>query len=295
MRSEFSTYHPIINFGFFCAVIGINIFMMHPVFLAIGLSASLVYGLMLGGKGTFKFFVTFLLPMIAAVTVINPFVNHRGMTILFYTKYSYVTLEATIYGILTGFMLASVMLWFSCYNKIMTSDKFVYLFGRIMPSISLIFSMVMRFIPNYKMQIKKISDAQKCIGRDASTGNIKEKIKHGMKIISIMFTWALEGAIDTADSMRARGYGLKNRSSFSVYCFGRRDLIALVSLMLLTILVVAGIFTGQGSIEFYPYIVMAHTSFSGIVMYVAYLLLCFFPVLVEVKEIFIWRRLQSRI
>ena len=125
-------------------------------------------------------------------------------------------MESLIYGALSGLMLASILLWFSCYNKIMTSDKFIYLFGRIMPAISLLFSMVMRFVPNYKMQIQKISNAQKCIGRDVSNGTVKEKIRHGIKIISIMFTWALESAIDSADSMRSRGYGLKNRSSFFI-------------------------------------------------------------------------------
>ncbi len=30
-------------------------------------------------------------------------------------------------------MLAAVVLWFGCYNEVMTSDKFIYLFGRVIP------------------------------------------------------------------------------------------------------------------------------------------------------------------
>lgn len=295
MQSTFSTYHPLINFGFFCAVIGISIFMMHPVFLSAAMLAALTYALMLGGKGTLKFFLAFLLPMILIVTVVNPLVNHQGMTILFYTKYSYITMESVIYGALSGLMLASILLWFSCYNKIMTSDKFIYLFGRIMPAISLLFSMVMRFVPNYKMQIQKISNAQKCIGRDVSNGTVKEKIRHGIKIISIMFTWALESAIDSADSMRSRGYGLKNRSSFSIYRFDRRDMSALIVLAVITVIVIAGALMGNGAIEFFPYIVIAEVNPMAILMYAAYILLCFFPVIIEVKEVLTWRRLQSKI
>ncbi len=37
----FSTYHPLINAGFFCAVIGIGMFAIHPVFLGIGVTAGL--------------------------------------------------------------------------------------------------------------------------------------------------------------------------------------------------------------------------------------------------------------
>lgn len=295
MRSAFSTYHPIINFGFFVAVIGTGIFLRHPVFIAVAVIASLVYALMLGGKGTLKFFLFFVVPMVLVFTVVNPLVNHRGNTILVYTQYSQLTLESLIYGLLSGLMLATVLLWFSCYNKIMTSDKFVYLFGRIMPAISLIFSMVMRFVPNFKMQIQKISDAQKCIGRDVSNGTKKEKARHGMKILNIMFTWALENAIDSADSMRSRGYGLKNRSAFSIYRFDARDMLAAIFLAAMTVIVLVGAACGKCFIEFYPEIIMAEFDIRTMIVYMAYVLLCFFPIAVELKEVAIWKLTQSRI
>lgn len=295
MRSVFSTYHPIINFGFFCAVIGTGIFLQHPVFLTVAVTASLAYAVMLGGKGTLKFACFFILPMIVAFTVINPLINARGNTVLFYTQHSQVTAEAVIYGITAGFMLGAVLLWFSCYNKIMTSDKFVYLFGKIMPAISLIFSMVMRFVPNFKMQIQKISTAQKCIGRDVTNGTAKEKAKHGIKILSIMFTWALENAIDSADSMRSRGYGLKDRSTFSIYRFDARDTLAAIFLAVMTGIVIVGAAMGKCAIEFYPEIVMAEFDISMILVCIAYVCLCFFPVAVELKEVAAWKLSQSKI
>ena len=51
-------------------------------------------------------------------------------------------------------MLASVVLWFSSYNEVMTSDKFVYLFGRVIPALSLVLSMSLRFIPKFKAQMQ---------------------------------------------------------------------------------------------------------------------------------------------
>ncbi|MDO4486760.1 MAG: energy-coupling factor transporter transmembrane component T [Bacillota bacterium] len=295
MRSVFSTYHPVINFGFFCAVIGIGIFVRHPVFLTIGFVAALIYALMLGGKGTLKFSVCFVLPMILVFTIVNPMVNHRGETVLFYTKYSQITMESTVYGLLSGFMLAAVLLWFSCYNRIMTSDKFVYIFGRIMPAVSLIFSMVMRFVPNFKMQIVKISNAQKCIGRDISSGSRLQRARHGVKILSIMLTWALENAIDSADSMRSRGYGLKDRSTFSIYRFDTRDKIAAGLLSMMTAVVVFGAAAGRCSVEFYPSIVMADFDCMTTIICAAYMVLCFFPIAVEVKEVAVWKYSQSKI
>ena len=110
MRSVFSTYHPVINFGFFCVVIGTGIFMRHPVFLTAAVIAALTYSVMLGGKGTLRFVICFIIPMILIFTVVNPLVNSRGETVLFYTKYSQVTMEAVIYGLLAGFMLEAVLL-----------------------------------------------------------------------------------------------------------------------------------------------------------------------------------------
>ena len=295
MNNVFSTYHPIINFGFFCCVIGIGIFLMHPVFLAIGMSAALIYSLMTGGRGSLKFCLCFLLPMIILISVINPLVNHHGMTILFYTKNSYITLEALIYGIASGVMLASVLLWFSCCNKIMTTDKFIYLFGRVIPALSLILSMVMRFVPNYKMQLAKISDAQKCIGRDALSGSMAKKARHGSKIISVMFTWALENAVDTADSMRSRGYGIKGRTTFSIYHFDRRDAFAGVFIFASAAVVLIGAAFGRCSIEFYPYIAAADIDVFSLIVYIAYFMMCYFPIAAEVKEALTWRFLQSKI
>ena len=204
-------------------------------------------------------------------------------------------MEEVVYGVLTGTMLATIILWFTCYNKIMTSDKFTYLFGRIMPAISLIFSMVMRFVPNYKAQIQKISKAQKCVGRDVSDGKAKEKARHGIKIVSIMFTWALENAIETADSMRSRGYGMKNRTSFSIYRFDRRDTAALIILIALAAVVITCIAMGKGAMEIYPSISSAGTDAMTILMYAAFGLLCFFPAIIEIKEIITWQRIQSGI
>ncbi len=295
MRSVFSTCHPAVNFGWFCAVIGIGIFLMHPMFLAVAVLASSCYAILLGGKGTIKFIVCFLAPMVAVFMVVNALVNPRGNTVLYDTEYSQVTMEAAIYGLTMGLMLATILLWFSCYNKVMTSDKFIYLFGKAIPAVSLIFSMVMRFVPNFKMQIKKISEAQRCIGRDVSNGKLWEKIHHGILIVSIMFTWALENAIDSADSMRSRGYGLKNRSTFSIYRFDGRDLGVAVLLAVVTGIVLAGMALGKCSIEFYPEIVMADFSRDSLAVYIAYGILCFFPPLMELKEVIVWKRLQSKI
>ena len=315
--SVFSTYHPVIEFGFFCAVIGIGMFMIHPVFLAFGASAAFIYALITGGKGSLRFTLYFLVPMIFLVLIINPLVNHRGSTILIQLEYSYITAEAVVYGLMMGLMLAAILLWFRSYNRIMTSDKFTYLFGRIMPSISLLFTMVMRFIPNYKKQISRIAQAQQGLhaggvqteeGEDVVQSKPetkrpwRERVHEGIRIISTMFTWALENSIDSADSMRSRGYGLKNRTTFSIYRFDRRDGAAGVFLLVMTLITLISCLGGACHVEYYPEFIMgggdgllAGSTAWRWAGYGAFALICYFPVFIEAKEALVWRHLESKI
>lgn len=293
--NSFRTYHPIINFVYFAIVIVLGMFLLHPVLLGIGLIASFSYALILKGKATLKFFGFVLLPMMILIIIANPIFNGQGNTVLTYIFDRPITMESLTYGIVTAFMFATILLWFSCYNDIMTSDKFVYLFGRIMPSISLIFSMVMRFIPKFREQIKVVSKAQKCIGRDVSNGKLMDKAKHGIRILSIMTTWALENAVDTADSMRSRGYGIKGRTAFSIYRFDGRDSIVTLIMVFLVGVIILGLIFGAAKAEYFPSINIETLNSMSSVFYMAYFLLCFLPIILDVKEELKWRFLQLKI
>ena len=67
--------------------------------------------------------------------------------------------------------------------------------------------MTLRFIPKFKAQMDAVVDAQRNIGRDISQGSLWHRTKIAITVLSIMVTWALENAIETADSMKSRGYG----------------------------------------------------------------------------------------
>ena len=73
-----------------------------------------------------------MLPAILLTALINPIFNHEGVTILGYLPSGNpVTQESVIYGICAALMIVSVICHFSCYNEVMTSDKFIYIFGKI--------------------------------------------------------------------------------------------------------------------------------------------------------------------
>jgi len=288
----FANYHPIVLFSYFILLVGITMFYMHPVYLIISLILSIILSLQVNKKSFLKG-LKWIIPMFLIAAIINPLITHDGENIILYIDNNPITLEAIIYGFAMSIMICSVIFWFGCYNVLMTSDKFLYLFGKISPAFALIISLTLRLVPRFKHQIGVIAHAQKTIGMDVTSGNLLHRIKCGIRIISILITWALENAIETADSMKARGYGLPKRSTFSLFTFEKRDGLILTFMLLLTAINVTGSFLGYNDYYFYP--TFSELTFLpiSILLYGSYTLLLAIPIMIELWEALKWRSLIS--
>jgi energy-coupling factor transport system permease protein len=204
-------------------------------------------------------------------------------------------------------MIGSVILWFTCYNALMTSDKFLYLFGRFAPAISLIIAMALRLVPRYKAQAQHIAAARRGIGFDVGSGGLITRVRSGLEILSVMVTWALENGVETGDSMLARGYGLKGRTAYHDYRFDARDRAFLVVFVLLVGLSIAAIATGTVGVNFYPTFEPVNVGLlgTGASLSAARFLvtgaclchaaLCALPLVLELREDAKWRSLRSTI
>ena len=294
-RDTFSGFHPIVNFLYFGFVLAFAMIFTHPVCLVLSLICAFTYSMYLNGKKTVRFSLIFMLPMLLMAALLNPLFNHEGATILnYFPSGNPLTLESVAYGIAAATMLVTVITWFSCFNAVITSDKFVYLFGRIIPALSLILAMALRFVPRFKAQIKVISNAQKCAGRGISDGNILQKAKHGIIILSIMVTWALENAIESADSMKSRGYGLPGRTAFSIYRFDKRDRNALIYILACAAYIITGSITGGLYFRYFPTIKGLWDSPYAISIFFVYLALGLMPLILNIKEDRHWKFSTSK-
>lgn len=296
MMNEFKNYHPLVNFLYFAAVIGFSMFLLHPVCLLASFGGSLSYALALKGRKALRINLLYMLPMVIIAALINPAFNHEGVTILgYFPNGNPLTSESLAYGIAAAVMLASVMNWFSCYNEIMTTDKFVYLFGRIMSSLSLVLAMTFRFVPKFSAQLKEVIAAQRTLGRDIATGSVLKRMKNALMILSAMVSWALENAVDTADSMKARGYGLAKRSAFTIFRLTARDKKFLAAVILLSGGTVLAKMTGTLYFRYFPSLKGASVSIESICAWGAYFLLCFLPLIAEFWEVKKWNAIKSKI
>lgn len=296
MKDEFSRCHPGINFIFYLLVLGVTLFYMHPVLLVLSGVTAAAYLLRLrGGRGLVRVCLL-ALPVVVLSAVINPLFSHQGLTILGYLPSGNpVTLESVVYGLCTGGMMGVVILWCATWQDVMTEDKVVYLFGKGFPALALIFSMVLRFLPLFLTQAKRVMAAQRCVGRDVGEGTPWQRLKKGVRVLSILVTWSLEHSVDTADSMRARGYGLRGRTLYHPFRWDGRSTALAASMALCFGCVAAGVVTGQLNMLYFPVWRINGATVPACVCYALYGVLCALPLILNLVEDLKWRYWMCKI
>ena len=294
MRDSFADYHPFLNLIYFVLVIGFSLVIPHPLAQGIALVCAICYFVSISGKKSIKFLLKYCLHMVLLTAFINQAFNHEGTTILLYfSNGNPLTLESILYGFSAGVLLITLLLWFSSFNRVMTTDKFIYLFGKVIPALSLVLSMSLRFVPKFKTQMKIVADAQKSIGRDISSGSLLSRIKIAILIFSVMITWSLENAIESADSMKSRGYGLKGRTAFSIYRFEERDKYMLLWFVFSGLFLFVGTVLMAFGFRYFPNVRYASFDMTTIPFYIVYFALNITPVLINKKEDRKWKTLVS--
>lgn len=283
--------NPITAAVYIIAVAGIVMFSANPVISAISLVGAIMLFIMNNGRKSLSTHF-FSLLLFAVMAFVNPLVSHNGATVMFVINNNPITLEALIYGICAALTVLAVIYWFRSFSQIMTEDKLLYLFGALSPKLALTLSMALRYVSIFSTQIKKVQTSQKALGL-YKDDNIIDSFRGGMRVFSIMITWALENGIITADSMTARGFGIGKRSRFSLFRFKSEDIFVICATLVCSVLAVYG--TIGAAFEFYPYILATDINLRSIIGYASYGLLNLIPVIIGVKEEIKWKYLRSKI
>ena len=294
-NDAFSSRHPAVNFAFFVLVIGFGVAIQHPAYLLAGVGGGTAYLLLLKGIRGFRQ-LGMMIPLLILVAVLNPIVNTRGEQVLFYLLGRPYTFEALLYGMAVAGALAVMLIWFGCYNLVMTGDKFTSLFGSLIPSLSLLLVMVLRLVPSLSKKAAQLSGARRSIGKAAGAqAPVKEKLLGGFTLLSALVSWALEGGIVTGDSMRSRGYGSRKRTSFMVYRMKGLDWLLLAFMLVLAAITLVFALGGSANAEYMPELTVAPLSGSNFLGFLCYCLLLLLPTGLHIKEAIQWHISRSKI
>lgn len=285
MQDNFSNYHPLVNFLLLISLMVFSMFFMNPILLIISYVTALIYSVYIKSKKVIKNSII----VVIIFTIINPIFNEEGNTILLSMFNHKITLESVGYGIASGVMFSTVLLWFGVFNNIMTSDKIMYIFSKALPSISLTICMIFRLIPDFKNRIKEIDRGQKALGNRVEEKRLMEKIKYSLNIVFILISWCFESALETADSMKTRGFGLKHRTSYYPYRFKQCDKILMIIIVMLDIIIIYSWINGETTMQFFPSIEKCNTRAYTIV---SYGILCSIPIMLNIQEAIKWKLLK---
>lgn len=286
--------HPFSVFLYFISVIIFTMFLQNPVIIVLSFVCSELLCFYFYPAKQMAKSITSSIFLIAIMAFINSLLVHQGVTVLLFINDIPLTLESMLYGLFLTMMLVSVYCWFKVYNKVITSDKFIFLFSRFTPKISLMLSMSFSFIEKLKTDYIMIKDSEIALG--VYTGeNVVDKLKSGFRITNILFNMAVESSVERAESMQARGYGLKGRTTFNIYHFKSRDAMLIAETIFSIIAVSVLLALGFGRFGFYPSLSLITLDVGNILLYVFCFLMFSIGIFECIKESILWKISVSKI
>lgn len=278
--------HPAVWLGYFLAVLAVTMFLWHPVLLTLSLVGGVAFWALLRRDGPAQKGTGWMVLFLCVVVLTNPLFVRQGDTVLFTLWRLPVTLEALLYGVAMGVSLGAVLVWCRCMMAMLPGDRLLQVFGGAAPRTTLVLSMALRFVPLLLRQLRRTRRAQQAMGLTAA-GTPMERLRLTGRTLTATLSWALENAMDTAASMRARGYAAGGRrTAFAPVRFSRRDGVWLAVVLGLLAVTLWG--AGGLGYAYFPRLTVLPPAPLGWAAYAAYGLLTLLPCLTQGWEGLRW-------
>lgn len=283
----FHAYHPAVLFFYFTSIILLTGFCANPVISLLALIGAVCYSAFFKKPSSFFGGLFFGALIIILSGAVNPLFSHNGVTVFFFLNGNPITMEALLYGLQIGVMLAATIGWFGGLNNALTTEKLLYLFGRVAPKLALLLSSTLRFIPLLGRQAQRIRSAAKGVGL-FSADSAAEKLRSSSKVYLSLVGWSLENAVATGNAMKARGYGLKGRGRYSLYKFSLSDGAMLIFIFLLIAAMIPAFLRGMDFV-FYPVLTPPKGELWTVLAYISFGILTIIPFIFDAKERLLWK------
>ncbi|WAA12252.1 energy-coupling factor transporter transmembrane component T [Fervidibacillus halotolerans] len=287
MDYGFRNYHPLTNFIYYIFTFLLIMLSQHPFFLFFTAIFMIFLNYLLDRGRQLRRWGKFVITLIFLFIIITPLINHRGSIILFYVLDKPITFEAILQGVINALTLFSVVALFFTFSFVINGEKLLFLFSKYFPNWALLTMLSVRFVPLFKRRLEEIRRVQQTKG-DAHERSIKRRLKHGLLLIQILLTWSLEDGIQTADSMAARGYGLRKRSRYIRYKIEKKDMVLIILMSYFTGISIWGWFLGDNILTIFPILEPYFLQGREWFFFTNFIFLIGLPLLIEGKDAFKW-------
>lgn len=283
-HNPFSAYHPAVALTYLVCAAAFAMAAMQPVYAGLSLVGALVCATCVRGKEALRR-GAWLPVLVAVVAGANLLFVGEGSTTLFAVGERSFTLEALLYGLCSGVMLAAVFTWMTSYAACMDSAATTALIGRAWPTVSLMISQVMRLVPQFARRGRTVASALAATPAAAPQG-ARERTASNLRTVSVLMGWGLEDSLARADSMRARGYACgAKRTTYRRYRLRRADVVVLAATAALALVNIPLAAIACAQYSFYP------TPPQLVVWwgYLPYAALMLLPAALSLREWWLWR------
>ena len=322
--TAFDSLHPALPLVYFAVALVLAMAAPHPTLLALSFAIAALYGVWLrGGRAVARSFA-WQLPLLTVIVAVNPLFSSTGTTELFRIGTQAVYAEGYANAATMALLLLCVMQWFANADAVLGSGKVMGTLGGILPTISLMISMIMRLIPQFVRRGHAINNALNACtaARNPSASMVSsgafaeeaesspaakeaheaEHARHQgrraeqndannpahrfsairfadhLRTVTTLMGWSMENSLETADSMRCRGWGANHkRTTFRRSRFRAYDAILLSALALLSVGAAAAAYALMDGFGFFP---AFHGSLGNPLVGLYALALCF-PFMLE--------------
>lgn len=291
----FEQCHPAVNLIYFVTVFFGMLHFQHPVYLLLSFLCALAYSIKRSG-GRAALLGAVLLPAAAAFALYYSTYTHFGVTVLRQNMIgNNITLESLLYGAVLGLSVGGTLLWCWCMFSVFSTDKVVYLFGRLSPRLSLFLSIALRLAPRIKGEAQRINNAQRGIGRGVDQGHLFARVRNALRIFSMLISWTIEALAAASASMRSRGSSLRGRTAFSLYRFDLRDRAYVIAMFVGITVTLMGMLLRQTYVVYDPKFLMTPITAMSWLFYLGYTLFCLMPLALELWTEFRFRRARRTV
>jgi energy-coupling factor transport system permease protein len=222
----------------------------HPLILGATALATVAAGI---GAGATRELVTaarFTVPLGLIVAIVNPFVIHEGLTVIW--RFGDVppfgqidiTLEALVYGLLLGARVVAVALCCALFVAAVDPDETLRLFRRVSFRSALTAALATRLMPVLARDGRRMAEASACRAGGTAPGRVA--------VMRAVATSALDRAVDVAATLEVRGYGSRAAGRPAREPWSRHDVGFAAAALALVALVVAARVAGGAPFAAYP-------------------------------------------
>jgi energy-coupling factor transport system permease protein len=222
----------------------------HPLIL--GATALATVGAAIGAGATRELLTAarFTVPLGLIVAIVNPFVIHEGLTVVW--RFGDVppfgaidiTLEALVYGLLLGARVVVVALCCALFVAAVDPDETLRLFRRVSFRSALTAALATRLMPVLARDGRRMAEASACRAGSTAPGRVA--------VMRAVATSALDRAVDVAATLEVRGYGSRAARRRGGEPWSRHDLAFAAAAVAIVALVVAARVAGVAPFAAYP-------------------------------------------